>query len=305
VAAPRGFSAGAIGAAVAVDAAGLRGWMDFGAAQTRVTPGQHRETLRVLVVAYVFPPIAYAGSYRTLRLCKYLARAGHDVSVITIEMQKDIDNDPQLLDTVDKSIPVRLLSYIMLLYDVIYKESKAGLLSNIFPILLYNGKDDWNIPLNVNELIDKNIPAKYIPSFEYYLIVEKDIPNEVLDELSNLVAAVVYLEKQNDVKKLPSAIEKVLKYIQNEKIIDVKVFATWFTKMFRASIEQKEIDKIKDITETKSMLTLLAEEIRKEGRIEGKIEGIIEAAKKMKKEGFDFHTINRITGLTFEEIEKL
>jgi len=80
--------------------------MDFGAAQTRVTPGQHRETLRVLVVAYVFPPIAYAGSYRTLRLCKYLARAGHDVSVITIEMQKDIDNDPQLLDTVDKSIPV-------------------------------------------------------------------------------------------------------------------------------------------------------------------------------------------------------
>jgi predicted transposase/invertase (TIGR01784 family) len=203
--------------------------------------------------------------------------------------------------TVDKSIPVRLLSYMMLLYDSIYKESRAGLLANIFPILLYNGKDDWNIPLNVNALIEKNIPDKYIPSFEYYLIVEKDIPNEILDKLANLVAAVVYLEKQNDVKKLPIAIEKVLKYIQNEKIIDVKIFTTWFTRMFRADIEQKEIDKIKDITETKSMLTLLAEEIRKEG----KIEGIIEAAKKMKKEGFDFNTISRITGLTIEEIEKL
>jgi len=203
--------------------------------------------------------------------------------------------------TVDKSIPVRLLSYMMLLYDSIYKESRAGLLANIFPILLYNGKDDWNIPLNVNALIEKNIPAKYIPSFEYYLIVEKDIPNAVLDGLSNLVAAVVYLEKQNDVNNLPTAIEKVLKYIQNEKIIDVKIFTTWFTRMFRADIEQKEIDKIKDITETKSMLTLLAEEIRKEGKIEGKIED----AKNMKNDGLDFSLISKYTGLTLEEIEKL
>lgn len=61
-------------------------------------------------------------------------------------------------------------------------------------------KEDWNIPLNANELIDKNISDKYIPSFEYYLIVDKDIPDEVLDKLSKLLAAVLYLEKQIDVK---------------------------------------------------------------------------------------------------------
>jgi hypothetical protein len=67
--------------------------------------------------------------------------------------------------------------------------------------------------------------------------------------------------------------------------------------MFRADIEQKEIDKIKDITETKSMLTLLAEEIRKEGKIED--------AKNMKNDGLDFSLISKYTGLTIEEIETL
>ena len=33
---------------------------------------------------------------------------------------------------------------------------------------------------NVSDLIDKCIPQKYIPSFEYFKIVEKDIPDEVL-----------------------------------------------------------------------------------------------------------------------------
>ena len=211
--------------------------------------------------------------------------------------------------TVDKTIPVRLLSYIMLLYESIYKESQAGRLANIFPILLYNGKEDWNIPLNVNELIDKNIPDKYIPSFEYYLIVEKDIPDEALDKLSNLVAAVVYLEKQNDVKNLDIAIEKVLEYIKNESIFDLKIFTNWFTNMFRTDINPALVERIKDVTETKSMLTLLAEQLRSEGELigieKGKLEGKLETAKKMKDKGTDIEFISEMTGLSFEEIEQL
>jgi len=219
--------------------------------------------------------------------------------------------------TVDKTIPVRMLTYIMLLYESIYKESQAGRLANIFPILLYNGKEDWNIPLNVNELIDKNIPSKYIPSFEYYLIVEKDIPDEVLDKLSNLVAAVVYLEKQNDVKKLDIAIEKVLEYIKNENVFDLKNFTIWFTNMFRAEMDPALVERIKDVTETKSMLTLLAEQIRNEGKTEGIEQGIekgklegekekaIMVAKNMLKDGEPIEKIVKYTGLSMEEMEKL
>ena len=178
--------------------------------------------------------------------------------------------------TLDKSIPIRLLSYIMLLYDLIYKESRAGLLANIFPIVLYNGKDDWNIPLNINELINKNIPARYVPSFEYYLIVEKDIPDETLDKLSNLVAAVVYLEKQDEPEKLSAVVDKIVKFIQDEEIVDIRMFTNWLKKMFRSEMKSEEIDKIRDIQEAKSMLTQLAEKIEQKGIEKGKLEGKLE-----------------------------
>lgn len=54
----------------------------------------------ILVIAYVFPPIAYAGTHRTLRLCKYLSRLGYELHVMTIGVQKDLHNDFDLLKKV-------------------------------------------------------------------------------------------------------------------------------------------------------------------------------------------------------------
>jgi len=119
--------------------------------------------------------------------------------------------------SVDKSIPVRMFQYILLLYDQIYKQSKKGLLTNVFPVLLYNGRKDWTVPLNLNQLIEKDIPEKYIPSFAYYPIIEKDIPNEVLEKLHNLVAAVVYLEKQDNEQKIADAVEKVIEFVKKRR----------------------------------------------------------------------------------------
>ena len=215
--------------------------------------------------------------------------------------------------TVDKTIPVRMFGYILMLYDLIYKNSRKGLLPNVFPIMLYNGKEDWDIPLNLNELIEKNIPTKYIPSFEYYPLIEKDIPDENLERLHNLVAAVVYLEKQNDETRINEAIEKVIGFVKDEDIIDIRMFAVWLKNMFRADITDEQIGKITNIKEAKSMLTVLAERIEKkgkiegklEGKIEGKLEGKIENAKKMLVKGYSIEDIADITGLSIEQIEKL
>ena len=69
---------------------------------------------------------------------------------------------------VDKSIPVRMLLYILQFYDLLLRNSRKGLLPSVFPILLYTGQDNWTIPSNIKDLIDTKIPGKYIPSFEYY-----------------------------------------------------------------------------------------------------------------------------------------
>ncbi len=213
----------------------------------------------------------------------------------------------------DKSIPVRMFSYIMLLYDLIYKNSQRGKLPNVFPILLYNGKHDWNVPINISGLIDKNIPIKYIPQFEYYLISEKDVPDQVFLELNNLIAAVVYLEKQNDENKIADALEKVIEFIRKENIIDIRVFTKWLTNMFRFDMSEPEYRKIKDVQEAKSMLTEIADKLREQGkeegiekgREEGREEGKIETAIKMKQKGLEYALISEITGLSIQKIEKL
>jgi glycosyltransferase involved in cell wall biosynthesis len=61
---------------------------------------------RVLVIAYVFPPVAYAGTHRTLRLCKHLARMGYTIDVLTIDIQDDLHNDFQLLESIQNDLTI-------------------------------------------------------------------------------------------------------------------------------------------------------------------------------------------------------
>lgn len=61
---------------------------------------------KILFIAYVFPPIAYAGTHRTLRLCKHLAQMGYSIDVLTIEIQKDLHNDFQLLKGIEKDVTI-------------------------------------------------------------------------------------------------------------------------------------------------------------------------------------------------------
>ena len=54
----------------------------------------------ILMICYVFPPLAYAGTHRSIRLCKHLNRLGYDISVITIDIKRKLQNDDGLLSKV-------------------------------------------------------------------------------------------------------------------------------------------------------------------------------------------------------------
>lgn len=60
----------------------------------------------MLIIAYVFPPIAYAGTHRTLRLCKHLSRLGYSIDVLTIDVQEDLHNDFQLLNSIHNDVNI-------------------------------------------------------------------------------------------------------------------------------------------------------------------------------------------------------
>ena len=61
---------------------------------------------KILIIAYVFPPIAYAGTYRTLRLCKHLVRLNYEVTVLTIAIQPDLHNDYSLLEKIGDKVKI-------------------------------------------------------------------------------------------------------------------------------------------------------------------------------------------------------
>jgi predicted transposase/invertase (TIGR01784 family) len=115
----------------------------------------------------------------------------------------------------------------------------------------------------------------------------------------------MYLEKNKDEKKLREVIKNVVELIKEENILDVKMFARWINRIFEKNLCDEEIEKIRDITEVKSMLETLVENIKEEGIKEGIKETEISIARKMLKEKFPIEMIEKITGLSVREIEEL
>lgn len=66
----------------------------------------------VLLIAYAFPPIPYSGSYRAVRLARYLAEQGVQLTVLTINIYDDIPNDHDLLQKIPASVDVQRVPII-------------------------------------------------------------------------------------------------------------------------------------------------------------------------------------------------
>jgi predicted transposase/invertase (TIGR01784 family) len=215
--------------------------------------------------------------------------------------------------TVDKSIPVRMLLYILQLYDQLYRNSRRGKLPAIFPILLYNGSETWTVPRDLATLIEQSIPGKYIPSFEYYAVIEQEVPDRVLKRVKGLVSAIIYLERIGDEQALGQAIDTVIEMIADEQPEQLRMFGIWVNRMFGRVLNDEETERITELTEVRSMLSQLAENIEKRGEKRGEARGeergelnkAQEVARRMKAKGYSLDDIIELTGLSREEVEKL
>jgi len=211
--------------------------------------------------------------------------------------------------TVDKTIPVRMLLYILQMYDQLYRNSREGKLPAIFPVLLYNGDKEWTVPYNVQDLIEDTIPARFRPSFEYYPVIENRIPDKVLKKIKGTIAAIIYLEKQKNEKSLKRAVDTVFELVKGENPEQLRMFTVWLNRMFKEAYSEKEFEKITELTEVKSMLTQIAEQIEERGIQQGMQQGMRrraeETALKMKIKGFPVEEISDLTGLSAEEVSEL
>ncbi|MFH2113751.1 MAG: Rpn family recombination-promoting nuclease/putative transposase [Spirochaetota bacterium] len=215
--------------------------------------------------------------------------------------------------TPDKTILLRSFLYILSLYDTLWRQSSNGLLPNVLPVILYNGQDDWYLPSNLRGLIESRLPERWIPSFECFVIVEKDVPKKTLNRLHNLVAAVILLERQQDEEGLSRTIMQVIEFVKSEKISVIQDLLVWMGKLFKDGPEPESVQQLRDLGGVRTMLSELAKKVNRnaelaakaeKAHLEGVLEGELRTAKALLRKGIALETVLSCTGLTEDQLAR-
>jgi len=170
----------------------------------------------------------------------------------------------------DKAIPVRMLNYIMMFYDSLMRRSKAGMLPPVLPILIYNGRRNWNVPLRLEEMIEDYLPKQFIPRFEYFPIIEKNYSDETLLEIKNLVSTIMLIENSRDEEKLQAHVKRVTECLKREHLEDIRLFDKWLLRVFPEKSAAMKIE-IPEKGGSRQMLVDIAEKLTQKLMREGQL----------------------------------
>ncbi len=130
---------------------------------------------------------------------------------------------------------------------------------------------------------------------------------------AGLVAEIMYLEQQEDDTALRRTIDTAIAMIAEEQPEQLRQFSHRFNRMFRGSLETDDIEIVNQLTEVKTMLAEVVDQIEKRGVQQGIEQGMQQGmqkkardtARKMLSEGLEIPMIARITGLSEQDINKL
>jgi predicted transposase/invertase (TIGR01784 family) len=216
---------------------------------------------------------------------------------------------------------------------------KGFKLPPIYPIVFYNGINQWTASMNFSSKVSNNRKfEKYIPNFDYQIVNLKEIAFEVLEELGDEISLILTfdkikrLEDFEKAKKMKSEVwEKITSKIKGSGKMELlqEVIRIFLESL---NVEEEEIDEILDKLEEGRLAEMFEmavkydvretrrkarEEGHKEGREEGRKEGLKEGlkkgteeglkktAKKMLEKGIDISDIKEITGLSENEIKEI
>ena len=189
----------------------------------------------------------------------------------------------------------------------------------VIPLVLYHGKEKWNIPTNFTSSLDipeelRNPFIKYIPEFQYLLL---DLSSGKMDIGYFSVALQAFLVSLRDVWFLSSRskIKALFKdyfapmYKENRKLLD-DLFDYIIHSVGGLDIRYVREIAVKYISQgAGGKIMTIAEKLRTEGiaegKAEGKAEGRAEVALGMLNKGYSLSDISELTGLSEEEIERL
>ena len=282
----------------------------------------HAELVQQLLVGFAPPELVKLLDFGTLTLAN-----GSYVTPAMKQREDDVvwsvsmgDNTLYLYillefqSTVDAAMPVRMMQYVAALYESLIKEksiNRSEGLPPVFPIVLYNGDQRWQVATNIAELIQcPSVLNPYQPNMAYYLLDEGAYSESELNSVHNAVAAVFSLENATNYETAVNAIDRMAQAIQalpNKQRID-KAISYWIKRHLQRNLPEVIIPQTEQLLEDTSMLATNMQKWYHTAQNQGKQEG--ERSKAMQialnlLDLLDDTTIALKTGLTLDEVKAL
>lgn len=189
-----------------------------------------------------------------------------------------------------KNISLQLLKYMIAIWDAKAKNEKADDLPVILPLVIYHGKDTWNIGSTLGDIIKgyESLPhdvKKHIPNYEYLLY---DISKYTDEEIKGSAYLRIMLTVLRDIftkddAEISKTIIKAAEYLMEleDKQSGIEYFETMMRYIFSARIDltEEKVNEIMSKIETtypegSEVIMTLAEKFREEGIEEGIEKGV-------------------------------
>jgi hypothetical protein len=160
------------------------------------------------------------------------ARCGERDVYIAIEFQSSTDQEMAL----------RVLSYVVLLYQELLREKKIVLeagLPTVVPIVLYNGESRWSASRDFTSLLCESPEgaAEYRPQFRYLLIDERRYDDRELARLGNRVATLFRLEHGCQRDQIPEIAGALMEDLSSAGLFSLRrAFGVWLNRVSRARL---------------------------------------------------------------------
>ena len=228
--------------------------------------------------------------------------------------------------TPDKITPLLLYIYTGLIYHHLIKIGKIKRekpeVPVIVPIVLYIGDRRWQVARCMRELMAVEVYKelkRYVPDLRYILIDKHRYSDKQLEEMKDIISGLLYIEKisKEDIEERINRYIKIfLKGIgRRERRVLIEYISKMIEHRYKKVVSIEEGRKKRKEVE-KMLATAIAEweeELIQKGKQIGVQEGIQkgieksrrETAKKLLELGIEIEKIQKATGLSKEEIEKL
>ena len=227
---------------------------------------------------------------------------------------------------VDYRMPFRILKYEMAIVESAIDEKECKRKDYLYPrvnaIVLYTGKQKWNVSKTFNEAQVSSILEKAIKFAKYILVDINNYTEEKLLETPSFMTKALLIEKAKDNEQIANYIEKIVEIINKDKenySNNIKeIFKIMLTQIIKNKIGKEKTDEFLNklnIGGDENMMAVFEtiqqdnKRIYRRGKKEGIKQGIMDnsiaIAKKLLSRNNSKEEIAEITGLKIEEIEKI